>query len=294
MFGLHISKTDKLISKTFKTYDLAIKNAMAEYNITVAQIFTHGPQTPNKNNVAIEATIPLYAHSCYIAVGVWSNMDKWKFLIKSELEAANSIGALGLVVHLGPAAPEEIARISRAMLQEFKFPIPIILETPAKKPGINHYSYPKPLTQLCNLLPKELPWGICVDTAHLWASGISVSSYSDMTAWLHAAPSDRILLIHLNANLSKNFGTGKDLHIIPFTDEDGIWMKCCGPSLRKSYNGKSIIWSSVSETDRKLLYDSGFAALVQFAKKNNIPCVGEVNRGSKEEVLFYKSVFDSL
>lgn len=294
MFGLHVSKTDKMVPKAFKTYDLAIQSSIEQYGIEAAQIFTHGPQVPRKNKVNIATKIPLYAHSCYVAVGVWSNPGKWKHLIKSELEAAATIGALGLVVHLGPSSPTEVASVCRDMLTEFNIPIPIILETPSKKPGANHYAYPDLLNELNELIPKELNWGICIDTAHLWASGVDCSTANAMNKWLSDAPSNKVLLIHLNAGLADSFRTGKDLHIIPFSEEDGIWLDKCGPSLRKAFDGSSIKKSKVSEADKKLLNESGFAAIVQFAKKNNVPCIGEVNRGSVPDVLFYKSVFDYL
>ncbi len=291
MFGLHISKTDSISSKSYRTHADSIESAIAEFGIQAAQIYTHGPQSPRRNAIQAGNQVKIFVHGSYICVGVWSALLKWKSLIRSEMEAAADVGAAGLVVHLKSAPIGDIADICGALHREIGFPLPLLLETPATKAKINNFSIPENLAALARYIPKAVPWGICVDTAHLWASGINVAIRESMEAWLEAMPSERIQLIHLNSNKTTNFGTGADLHIIPFSEQDGIWLQYCGKSIQAAYKDGRLIHSKISKLDRDLLMSSGFAAIVQFAKKNNIACIGEVNRGYTEDIRFFKSVY---
>lgn len=292
MFGLHISKTDSISSKNYPTHAAAIESAIDEFGIQVAQIYTHGPQSPRRNSVKAGDSVKIFVHGSYICVGVWSNPIKWKWLIHSEMAAAAAVGAAGLVVHFKSVPANDIADVCQMLHRESPFPLPILLETPATKSKTNNFSIPENLRLLASRIPKSVPWAICVDTAHLWASGINVSLYESVNSWLDSIPSERIQLIHLNSNKSTNFGTGGDLHIIPFSEQDGIWLQYCGKSFQSAYKNGKIFKSKVSKSDHGLLMSSGFTAIVQFAKKNNIPCVGEVNRGYTEDILFFKSIFE--
>ncbi len=269
MFGLHVSKA--VNGKTYKTHGEAIAAAKRIYHIAAAQIFTHGPANTRKNSVNLTgADIPVFVHSAYMCVGIWKN-PKLMFLIESELKEAELRGAAGLVVHLQSVPPAEIARVCHEIYKKYPFQVPLLLETPSLNAAAeNNYSHANNLAKLGELLEDApFPWGFCVDTSHLWASGVEVETAEQMNDWLTAVPSEKIKLIHLNANYAKNFSTGKDFHIIPFSPEDGIWGKI-------DYR------------------QSGFAAIVKFAKKNYIPCVLEVNRGEDSSLHHAYSLFGKI
>ena len=56
--------------------------------------------------------------------------------------------------------------------------------------------------------------GICIDTGHLWSTGINIQRYDEMCNWMKQIeefiPRDRIL-IHLNDN-NAEFNSNKDKH----------------------------------------------------------------------------------
>lgn len=287
MFGLHVSKED-FSGKKCKTIGEAIDNTINEFEIGAAQIFTHGPQNSKKNNVILsKANIEIFVHSSYLCVGVWKN-PKMRFLLESELTTAESVGARGLVVHLQSVPPEQVAAVCQEVHKKINFKVPLLLETPAiKSTAENHYSKPETLKILSSLLKdSKFDWGLCVDTSHLWASGVDISTAEAAEKWLSIAPHEKIKLFHINSNHSRNFATGKDFHIIPLSAEDGIWGKFLGPSIVNNFN-----WAKVTKEDKDLLMSSGLAAFIKFAKKNNIPCISEVNRGESSSLELYRLLF---
>lgn len=210
-----------------------IKCALAEaksfgYNVNFFQIFISGPQklklllsddeivelqqfitnSPKKINVI--------AHSAFAAYP-WTGMPYPAIFIKKELKVCKKAGLYGLVVHLGKQEiPEVMKNIKNLVIKNCPL---IYLETPSLKPINSHYVKPKDIGLLFKSIKKIDPnfqsFGLCIDTAHLWTSGINIQSYEDAADWLdemmkQGIPSKNII-IHLNDSKTP-MGSGIDQH----------------------------------------------------------------------------------
>ena len=197
------------------------------------------------------------------------------------MEACDKLGAKGLVVHLTKRLPEEIVSTMKVLIPEIqKYKTPLIFEQPAKKPdGDLTYETPEKINTLTKLLmdkfPKYTNWGWCMDTCHLWSSGIELCNKKITDAWLKGLKyPKKILLFHLNGGSIDIFDTGKDKHMIPFSDEDDIWN------------------SDFMDLDDKRVFNldqlkkSSIWSITQFLKKNKIDSILEINRGNYDDILF--------
>jgi deoxyribonuclease-4 len=144
----------------------------------------------------------------------------------------------------------------------------IYLETPAITPMFANYDNGIKISKLFSIIEKESallkkphPFGLCIDTAHIWTSGNDISTYDGAKRWftelmdMPYIPHDKII-IHLNDS-ERDLGHGPDRHA----------------SLTE---GK--IWNSYKT--RAELRESGLCFILEFAHSNNIPIILE--RGRKE------------
>jgi endonuclease IV len=276
MIGIHVAKNSHVLDgdlKKRKTMLDAIVKDCTELHLNACQIFVQGPRNSRMSKMDYGAInkycslnkIKLFVHSSYITVGMFSitpenqNEEKAKYAKKSiiaQLTACDALGSHGLVVHISKRTPSQILSTFKVLMPILKnYKTPIILEQPAKKAdGDKTYETPEKINNLTKILDDAFPkykWGWCIDTCHLWAAGIKVDS--DMRKWLSQIKQPKkIVLFHLNGGMKKYFGTGKDTHIIPFSSDDAIW-------------------------DTK----SDAIDVLKFAKKYKVPCILEINRGSK-------------
>jgi endonuclease IV len=68
---------------------------------------------------------------------------------------------------------------------------------------------------------------ICIDTSHIWAGGVDISSYvksRDYFSELNIITKKLLSVLHFNANIY-NCGSGRDTHNKPFEKDDAIWYK---------------------------------------------------------------------
>lgn len=264
MFGIHVSKTSKVEDRSSPTLADAVAASVDEFKIDCAQIFTHGPSSTRRNHYDEKPLpdMPIFIHGAYMWSGLWSGKISKDF-IKSEVTEANAVKAAGLVIHINDLPParlrEEIQKHVVPMYHELRCRVPLLLEMPAKRPrpGSPNYATAEDLGALTREMRRlTIPWGLCLDTSHVWAGGVDLSSPAVVKDWLAALDPEHIGLIHLNSNQRQNKGTGKDLHTIPYSRMDGIW-------------GDE---------------DAGLRAIVKYAKKNRIPCLLEANRGAADEL----------
>jgi endonuclease IV len=207
-----------------------VKRAMAEaksfgYNVNFFQIFISGPQKLKlllSDEEIIELRefitdkIKIIAHSAFAAYP-WTGMPYPAIFIKKELKVCKKAGLHGLVVHLGKQdIPEVMKNISNLMIKNCPL---IYLETPALKPENSHYVKPKDIGLLFKSIRKIDPnlkyFGLCIDSAHLWTSGIDIRSYENAAAWLDEMMKQGIpaknIIIHLNDSKTP-MGSGIDQH----------------------------------------------------------------------------------
>jgi len=144
----------------------------------------------------------------------------------------------------------------------------IYLETPAITPMWANYDTPKKLSKLFHIIhkiDKDHPFGLCIDTAHIWTSGNNISTYNGAKRWFtelmyapYIPPPNRIL-IHLNDS-ARELGRGPDKHA-PLTH--------------------GYIWGEYKT--RNELKKSGLYFILQFSEKYNIPIILE--RGDKNMLI---------
>jgi endonuclease IV len=215
--------------------------------------------------------VDLSVHSCYSTVGVWkvNNSNKGDAHSKSkitqfknQMEATKKIGAWCMVLHISKVLPEDATETLNILKPIAKRTgVKIGIEMVASKADREKtYETPEKIDNLITLLGKNEPWyGFVVDTAHIWGAGEDIQSYESMKNWLDRITfKKKICMFHLNGSSAVR-GSGKDKHEIVFVKEDKIWH---GIDPKKS----------------------GVRAVVEFAKKYDIPMICEINRGSEKEV----------
>jgi len=203
-----------------------------------------------------------------------------------------------LVVHF-PSAPLEtvISTISCSTfkLMAAKYNVPILFEMkPIKNKGVvtnskgkvicqKGYVTPEQLNAFCKKvkLPKEL-WGIVIDTSHLWGGGVNTTDKKSQDEWFEELDQpDMIKLIHLNGAEAKMFNSGRDQHIIVFTEEDHMY-------------GKYADCESAKECDMDLLKNSGIYSIVKFAMRKKLSIICEINRGTEDDVRYSLKLINRL
>lgn len=136
----------------------------------------------------------------------------------------------------------------------------VYLEVPAVLPKNSHYETPDKLAVLFRGIRKRvdpflLYFGLCIDTAHIWASGADIASFEAASAWLdqleraHGVIPPHAIIFHLNDNYNGR-GSGKDEHAPLFM---------------------GAIWGSYA--DRR--ESSGLAAFLDYARRHNVPTILE-------------------
>lgn len=287
MFGLHCSKKSK-VGVEHKTILDSIKHAQLDLKINAVQIFTHGPANAKRTSMNYkeireyckENNIKLYVHGSYLSVGLW-NIEKHARIIKHIIDmliCCIKLNSRGLVIHLPKKNVGVIvacfALLEKSILEhkyaEHLVKCRILLEAPAMGPSDETYETSQKLNKLVKALAKStLKWGLCIDTAHMWSGGVDFGPAETWNKWLDELTDEsrqKIKLFHLNGALEKNFGRGKDGHIIPLCKDDAIW---------KDYHPQG---------QKKNIIDSGFYSIVRFASENNIPIISEINIGDYGDV----------
>jgi len=286
MLGIHVTKKSKVLEppeRERKTMKDAIEFDTSILGLNCAQIFTYGPRSRrrvsiNYNNVknyCVENGISLVVHSSYPSIKIWDvnernkNSKESKDYIKhifDQLDSCQKIGAFGFVLHTKAENIEKIIETLKILEPIIlKTKVRLILENPGIKSTPETFETPDKLNNLCYYLKhsglNSKYWGLCIDTAHLWSSGVDVSSGSSMMEWLRNFNyKNKISLFHLNGS-SSNMGS-KDIHAIAFLPNDKIW--------HKYYINNDI-------------RNSGAYVVIKFCKKNKIPIICEINIGTQHE-----------
>lgn len=282
MIGPHVGRyyfSDDTSSKNEQDHNIPkmtitqhIKGAIAEaksfgYDVNFFQIFISGPQRlklllsdeekdelrkfiRNKSEVPIK----VIAHSAFAAYP-WTGVPYPAIFIKKELKVCRRAGLHGLVVHLGKQdIPEVMKNITNLMIDNCPL---IYLETPSLKPENSYYVKPKDIGLLFKFIKKFDPefkyFGLCIDSAHLWTSGIDIQSYENAAAWLDEIMKQGIptknIIIHLNDSKTP-IGSGIDQHAMLM---------------------KGLIWKSYIDSPKK----SGLYAFLDFSYKYQIHIILE-------------------
>ncbi len=267
MFGCHTNRVHAPGTRPSMTAH--IKAAIAEaakegIELRSASIFVGGPRNRTLTLRAAEASelkefidatgFVVIAHGAYPDNEVWTGSLPAGIFIRSERELCQRAGVSGLVVHLPATPPSTVLPILPSLYTTSSPDVKIYLEVPAVVPDKAHYASGEDLGNLFRLIREQYDAelarvGLCLDTAHLWTSGVDLASYGAAEKWLEGleGASDVIppeaIMMHLNDSLRPR-GTGPDAHA-------GL------------ADGK--IWGQYRET----LADSGLAAFVDYAVRND-------------------------
>ena len=212
----------------------------SEIGAEVVQIFTQSPRAwkptqyaeevlhdyrvAQDNQTQVTAT---YCHATYLinlATDQPELLGRSQACLASNLAVATGMGASGLVLHVGShkgsgfaeCVPQVVDALLGALEAQPRTCCPILLENAAGSGGTVGRSF----DELATLLDaagadrvNEL--GVCLDTQHLWASGISYTSVEeadDVVAQFDATIGiDRLRCLHLNDS-KVDLGANKDRH----------------------------------------------------------------------------------
>jgi endonuclease IV len=264
MLGIHVNRGK------FTIID-AVQNALTllqNYGIRhiSLQLFVTGPKN-YKSIVSIseahkiatlvsKARANIVIHGAYVDYP-WSGAPAAISNIKHELNIADKMGATGVIVHLSSATNSNLEYVlDKLGIISRKTQTLLWLEINAAKPTIDTFETPQKITALFARIPRSLPVGLCIDTAHLHSLGVSLSTYQLALDWLEGLPSGVPIMIHLNDS-AVEVGSGIDRHA-----------PLC----------KGNIWAAFNpDTGSLPITTSGLYAILQWATTQNITVVLERN-----------------
>lgn len=271
--GIHVSK--KFGNNKSKPLDQAVKLAIEYlqsygFNKLSLQVFTSGPQSYVETMTQVDKTNlgklisngghRLVIHGAYVDAP-WNKPLPACTNIRTELKTAATVGATGVIVHLGAGAAID-ANLEAALMEIAKVDLDtksktiLWLEINAAKSSPGTYETPEKLRAVFKRAAKYAagqPLGLCIDSAHLFSCGVSLAGRTTTEQWLAGLP-DVPIMLHLNDSAS-TLGSGVDKH-------EAL---CCGK-----------IWKDYHPTDGILPFeDSGLAALLGWAVANDITVILE-------------------
>ena len=213
---------ESIVSHIQKARDAAFSCGV---DLKAAQIFVGGPYARKIIMDAAESALlrryiddqkfTVYAHSAYVAPLFGGDPDAARY-VREELATCAAAGIRGLVVHLPKAPINKVLKYITRTLCPASSRVCLFLETPAVTPPETYYETPEKLNELFDALltldPDRTLFGLCVDTAHIWTSGVDISSRGDAEEWLsRLALAGVPLMFHLNDS-ERACGTGPDSH----------------------------------------------------------------------------------
>lgn len=286
ILGVHVAKISKTLdppNKNRKTMYEAIQVECEVLGLEGCQIFTHGPRGHKRNLMdykkikKLSEKYYLSVHSSYPTVAIWKVTRKNKnesmscrtlAHVKDQLLACKAIGGDGLVIHISRRSVDHILetmKVLEPMLKNIGIPIWLEMISSKAHPELT-YETPEKLNRLVRTLKEIDPktWGLCVDTAHVYGSGVDVSTKKQQDNWfgkLTKEATKKIKLFHLNGTESA-LNSGTDKHAIGFCSTDNIYKKF-----------------------RKEPKKSGLYSVIRFCLDKTIPVILEINRGTEKETI---------
>ncbi len=231
IIGFHLHKKDSFI----KSYEDI-------YDVSILQIFVTGPmnskQIISDEEIEYLANVPedIIIHGSYLDVIGGKRSKFTEIQVKKELEIAERLNAIGLIVHI-PKAPIDIVKEFVRKFDDYK----IYLE-------ISRFKEQPDLKELF----KDISAGLCIDTAHLWSAGVDISSYEAAMEYIDNLPYVPMIL-HLN-DQKWNFGSQSDQHV-------------------KLLHG--TIWSDYNANGFKNIVNSGLFAFIKYFQEHDYPIIFE-------------------
>jgi deoxyribonuclease-4 len=201
------------------------------------QIFVAGPRgskiTIDQNDIdAIkDNTTSIVIHGAYID-NPWNHAPGSIINIRNEMAIAVNLGATGVVVHLSNGAADDtnlrqVIRELNSIDDQIKQKVILWLEVHTAKSSNTTYETPEKIGNLFRRIKMvqnslgplastgvPLRIGFCIDTAHLFACGVSLATRTAARTWINGLKTeipDVPLMLHLNDSAS-TLGSGIDEH----------------------------------------------------------------------------------
>lgn len=231
LFGAHVRQTGGL--------DAAIATGEAR-GFDVIQVFTQSPRrwAPTSRDTATLAALAERVRASSVLTGwlchatylinlaspdpaVW---ERSRDCLTENLNVATGIGSRGLVVHIGShlgagfdaclSSVVDAVRQSLDAVDPADGHCPLLLENAAGAGGTVGRTFDE-LARVIDALDGDERVGVCLDSQHLWASGIDFTTPDDMddvvTALDKAVGLDRLRCLHVNDS-KVPFGSNRDRH----------------------------------------------------------------------------------
>lgn len=221
--GVQIGKGTGLLEKN-------VAKTCAKWRFNACQIFLYSPMQVKKmlyDEAALRdvtRNIRVYVHSSYL-ISPWGAKPYNMALSRAQLQAAENIGAVGVVFHLPKSKPKDVVPRFQALLAKKPRRVRIILEPRAMQPSEGSYESPEKINALIDAIKSAgtatRDINICIDTAHAFCGQQQFRTYSEARMWLRRFKYPRcIKLFHLNGSQSTGFA---DRHAIAMSKKDKIW-----------------------------------------------------------------------
>jgi deoxyribonuclease-4 len=282
--GIHTNKTDiagkehrDIADALLADLELCKWPTIEDIDNKCAQIFIAGPRKLHVNiddhiigklrSVIRSKGLKLMIHGTYLD-RPWAQ-DVGNHIIKSiqgQLSMANKMEAYGPVIHLSPETLNgSLEKVYDSIFTDSKGSVDgtLIFEVYAKKPGKESYDSLDKLIEFARKTREIEPmrqFGICIDTAHMYESGIDFSS-QDICHEFFTRATDELYLennmlpfMHLNDSKTP-LGSGIDQHAS--LGHGYIW---------KDYKGRGGV-------DKKIL--SSLQEVIDFIKETSCPAILE-------------------
>jgi len=225
--GAHISSSGGI--------DKAIDRA-AEMGAESVQVFTQSPRAWRPTNhdpasferfrekraeAVIDGVLCHAVYLCNLATPDDTVWEKSVAALRNTMEVGNGIGADGVVLHVGShlgsgfeAGLERAVPAMEQVLELCSDETWLLMENSAGAGGTIGRSIEE-LATLWKRLERHPRLGICLDSCHLWVSGVDVTDPAALDACLDEVDStiglDRLRALHVN-DAAAPFGSNRDRH----------------------------------------------------------------------------------
>ena len=275
MLGIHIRKEHHSLSQSLadklpvyaKSAQVFLLNPMSGQSITAEEDIAAIKEYIKKTKKTV------IAHGSYANIP-WSS--KSVEMIRQEFALCYKAGISGLIVHLGAKTNANIDEVIDSLAQiksKYLENIVLWLEINSHKQDENTFETPEKINKLFRRIMAKtdgsaLLCGLCIDTAHLWACGTSMATYSSAKTFLTKLDTLIPIMFHLNDS-TEEFGSGKDIHA-----------QLCEGKIWREY--------------KRDLAKSGIAFIVNYAKKNNSVVILERHGDNADDIKHDISVLKKL
>jgi endonuclease IV len=190
------------------------------------QIFVRGPTSFTDTEACAKRELlqgrPILVHAAFVS-NPWRGAKGSLYNIGMELKHCAYIGACGYVLHLAPDMHnEEMLALVLGHIRKYvdqaraagQTPPTIFFEINSTRSGPLSFETPEKINTIFDKIYKHaegLEVGLCIDTAHLFACGVSFASRRVAQEWLDRLRPDLRVMFHLNDS-SEPLGSGRDKH----------------------------------------------------------------------------------